>query len=66
MIISSGNGQINLVNSQAEVMFGIPREELHGKNIRALVPAWTGVADAASHHFEGEGQRRDGTGFRSR
>ncbi len=41
MIISSEDGRISLVNSQAEVMFGFRREELIGQNIRELVPDWT-------------------------
>ena len=42
MIISSEEGCISLVNSQAEIMFGFPREELIGQNIRLLVPEWSG------------------------
>src|ERR1700693_3612160 len=40
MIISSEDGDISLVNSQVEVMFGYSREELIGQNIRRLVPDW--------------------------
>src|SRR5579859_3770526 len=36
MIISDEEGCISLVNTQAEVMFGFPREELIGQNIRML------------------------------
>ena len=46
MIISSEDGRINLVNSQAEAMFGYRRTELIGQNIRLLVPDW--IADTAS------------------
>src|SRR6266478_2113856 len=42
MIISSEGGQIALVNSQTEVMFGFRREELIGQNVRMLVPDWSG------------------------
>ena len=44
MIISSEDGQIALVNSQVELMFGFRREEIVGQNIRALVPDWNGSA----------------------
>ncbi|HEX4595347.1 MAG TPA: ATP-binding protein [Bryobacteraceae bacterium] len=40
MIISSEDGRISLVNSQAEVMFGFRREDLIGQNIRELVRDW--------------------------
>lgn len=41
MIISDEEGCINLANSQAEMMFGFPREELIGQNIRLMVPDWS-------------------------
>ena len=41
MIIGSEDGQISLVNSQVEMMFGFMRGELIGRNIRALVPEWS-------------------------
>jgi PAS domain S-box-containing protein len=41
MIISDEEGCISLANSQAEVMFAFPREELIGQNIRMLVPDWS-------------------------
>src|SRR3984885_4086275 len=42
MIISDEDGCISLANSQAEIMFAFPREELIGQNIRMLVPNWSG------------------------
>ena len=42
MIISASDGRITLVNSQVEVMFGFKREELIGRDIRLLVPEWSG------------------------
>ncbi len=41
MIISDEEGCISLVNSQVEMMFAFPREELIGQNIRMLVPDWS-------------------------
>lgn len=49
MIISSAEGVISLVNSEAEAMFGYSREDLIGENIRMLVQGWTG-------HLTGEAQ----------
>src|ERR1700729_2733037 len=41
MIISDEDGRISLMNSQAEILFSFPREELIGQNIRILVPDWS-------------------------
>ena len=41
MIISDEEGCISLMNSQSEILFGFPREELIGQNIRLLVPEWS-------------------------
>jgi PAS domain S-box-containing protein len=53
MIISSEEGAISLVNSEAEGMFGYSREELIGQNIRILVSDWTArrpsPEDSGSH-----------------
>ena len=46
MIISDEEGCVSLANSQAEVMFAFPREELIGQNIRMLVPDWSPRAQA--------------------
>jgi hypothetical protein len=46
MIISDEEGCISLANSQAEIMFAFPREELIGQNIRMLVPEWSSRVDA--------------------
>jgi PAS domain S-box-containing protein len=48
MIISDEEGCISLANSQAEIMFAFPREELIGQNIRMLVPDWSSHSAAAS------------------
>src|SRR5580693_5942209 len=47
MIISDEEGCISLANSQAEIMFAFPREELIGQNIRMLVPEWSSRARPA-------------------
>ncbi|MDH4125358.1 MAG: PAS domain S-box protein [Gammaproteobacteria bacterium] len=38
MIIVDANGQIEVVNRQAEIMFGYSREELQGRGIEILLP----------------------------
>src|SRR6202522_1205691 len=47
MIISDEEGCISLANSQAEIMFAFPREELIGQNIRMLVPDWSSHSQPA-------------------
>ncbi len=63
MIISSEEGSINLVNSQAEVMFGFQREDLIGRQITALVPEWTGHTVSASSPRELIGRNRNQVEF---
>lgn len=48
LIISSEDGEIALVNSQVERMFGVRREDVVGTNIRMLVPDWSGTVSPAS------------------
>lgn len=48
LIISSEDGQITLVNSQVERMFGVRREDIVGANICLLVPDWSGTVSPAS------------------
>src|SRR5579864_8012394 len=43
MIISSGDGEISLVNSQVELMFGFERTEIIGRSILSLVPEWSEI-----------------------
>jgi PAS domain S-box-containing protein len=63
MIISSDDGRISLVNSQAEVMFGLQRPALIAGNIQALVPEWNGLSASAGGHRELKARRKDGTEF---
>jgi PAS domain S-box-containing protein len=44
MIISSGSGEVSLVNTQAERMFGLSRGEIIGHSIHRLVPEWDGLS----------------------
>src|SRR5229473_4613071 len=63
MIISSEDGEISLVNSQVEVIFGFHRNELIHESIRALVPEWNGLPAAAGSPKEFRARRKDGTEF---
>ncbi len=40
MVMCSADGEIVMVNSQTEVLFGCARDGLISRNIRALVPGW--------------------------
>ncbi len=62
MIISSGDGEISLVNSQVELMFGFERTEIIGRSILSLVPEWSGLS-LASTHRELTARCKDGKEF---
>ena len=59
MVISTENGEINLVNSQVERLFGFPRAELVGANMKMLVPEWRVVSASAGSHMEARATRKD-------
>jgi PAS domain S-box-containing protein len=40
MVVCRENGEIVMVNSQTEILFGSQRDKLISKNIRSLVPNW--------------------------
>jgi PAS domain S-box-containing protein len=63
MIISSEEGEISLVNSQVEVIFGFHRQELINRSIQALVPEWNGLCASVGSHKELKARRKDGTEF---
>ena len=63
MIISSEDGRISLVNSQAERLFGFRREELLNGNIQSLVPEWRSLHALAGSHKEARAIRKDGSRF---
>jgi PAS domain S-box-containing protein len=77
IVIVDRIGQIHLVNAQAEVMFGYPRQELAGRNVDTLVPqrfrgdhslyrdeyAVNGRVRPMGHGLDLFGLRRDGREF---
>lgn len=63
MIISSENGEISLVNSQAEAMFGYSREELLGHSLLAVVPEWKACSSSEKLELETFARRKDGSEF---
>lgn len=77
MIIGSEEGEISLVNSRVETLFGYRREELIGRNIRLLVPLWSHsvapsdlsakplLAMSMGYHHELLARRKDGSEFPS-
>lgn len=63
MIISSNEGVISLVNSQAENLFGLSRQELIGRSLQTLVPGWCGLDAAGGSHTETIATRKDQVRF---
>jgi len=76
MIICQANGEIALVNTCAEELFGYSRAQLLHRHIRMLVPAWTfenpmtpdespleGVIQPAGPSMELDAVRQDGSIF---
>jgi PAS domain S-box-containing protein len=63
MIISSEGGEISLVNSQVEVMFGFQREALIGKDIHGLVPEWSRLSASAGSPKEITAVRKNASEF---
>ncbi len=59
MVLVDEKGQIALLNSRAEEMFGYRREELFGQPVERLVPMGFGQ-DTRAHQY---GLRKDGSGF---
>jgi PAS domain S-box-containing protein len=73
IIISTETGEITLVNSQTEAMFERSREELMGKHVTHLLPAWSpdlhdppsSGAASGRGRFTGEieAKRKNGSAF---
>jgi len=75
MVMCRENGEITMVNSRTETLFGIGRERLISRNVRELVPGWSfpegsgweGVQAAASRpnqvRTELYAVRTDGSNF---
>lgn len=63
MIISSEDGRISLVNSQAERIFCVRREQLVGQKIELLVPKWTALLGYTDTPKEMRALRNNATAF---
>jgi PAS domain S-box-containing protein len=61
ILITNESGEINLVNSRAEELFGRSREVLRGRSLKILVPDWTEMVQIRS--LELTGIRFDGSDF---
>jgi PAS domain S-box-containing protein len=61
ILITNEAGQIELVNSRTEELFNWPREILHKRNLKMLVPGWNEAAQVRS--IELTGVKRDGQEF---
>lgn len=61
MLITNEAGEIELVNSRTEELFGWPREILRERNLKMLVPGWNEAAQVRS--IELTGIKRDGQEF---
>ncbi len=63
MVMCRPEGEIVMVNSQTEVLFGIPRDRLIGNNIRKLAPGWHFSSEARADGVELLGLRQGETPF---
>lgn len=72
MVITNGSGMIQLANTRTDWLFGYPREQLIGRNIRTLIPEWEtppppSADDVSFPALPGEtrltGVRQNGTSF---
>jgi PAS domain S-box-containing protein len=71
MVMCRTDGEIVMVNSQSELLFGAARDRLIAKNIRALVPQWTytlpvngrGRGQSLDRNVELVAKREDGSAF---
>ncbi|MBV8834676.1 MAG: response regulator [Acidobacteriaceae bacterium] len=69
MVITDGNGVIQLANSRTDSLFGYEREQLLGARISSLIPAWSSIAATGSFGVNSfselrlTGSRRNGTTF---
>jgi PAS domain S-box-containing protein len=71
MLITTAAGEITLVNSHTQSMFLYTREELLGRNLKLLIPAWRFEAAETGQYAPGGaapawnpvGVRKDGSSF---
>jgi light-regulated signal transduction histidine kinase (bacteriophytochrome) len=60
MVMCRENGEILMVNSQTENLFGCSRDRLHARNMREIVPDWSGPGHSG---FQLYATRSDGSRF---
>lgn len=53
MVITTEDGTIGLANSRTDSLFGYPREQLVGLNIRTLIPEWESPGPPPDHPVPG-------------
>jgi PAS domain S-box-containing protein len=64
MVITGEDGTINLANSRTDSLFGYPRSQLIGSNIRKLIPEWESPDRVPSQNsIRLTGVRENGTSF---
>jgi PAS domain S-box-containing protein len=70
MVITREDGVVELANSRADALFGYSRETLIGRDVRALIPEWSGIQLTASTFGAAHGAeqrmnavRQNGTSF---
>jgi PAS domain S-box-containing protein len=63
MVMSRPSGDIVMVNSQTEILFGLPRERLIENNIRKLAPGWNYSSESSPDGVELIGLRHGESPF---
>src|SRR4029077_3595555 len=63
MVAVNGDGEIVLVNVQAETQFGFPRDELLGQKVNVIIKDGLGAAQILGSGIELTGRRKNGSEF---